>query len=174
MINFRVRDLDAIVRQLRAAEVDVTLDPERYPNGRFARLQDPEGNPVELWEPKDAAALDAVGPLDHVELFVPDRDEAARWYQRVLGLAVIEPYRHWAENPQGPLMISSDDGRTKLALFTGRPQGAQPTAGFHRVAFRFPPSIVGWSRPNAPAVCGPICASSWNATWQLGLTGRPK
>lgn len=136
MINFRVRDLDAIVAQLRAAAVDVTVDPERYPNGRCARLQDPEGNPVELWEPKDAAALDAVGSLDHVELFVPDRDEAARWYQRVLGLAVIEPYRQWAENPQGPLMISSDDGRTKLALFTGRPQGAQPTAGFHRVAFR--------------------------------------
>ena len=48
MINFRVRDLDAIVAQLRAAAVDVTVDPERYPNGRFARLQDPEGNPVEL------------------------------------------------------------------------------------------------------------------------------
>ena len=78
----------------------------------------------------------AVGPIDHVELFVPDRDEAARWYQRVLGLTVIESYRQWADNPHGPLMISSDDGRTKLALFTGQPQGAQPTAGFHRVAFR--------------------------------------
>ena len=26
-------------------------DPQKYPNGRFARLYDPEGNPVELWEP---------------------------------------------------------------------------------------------------------------------------
>ena len=26
--------------------------PESYPNGRFARLSDPEGNPIELWEPK--------------------------------------------------------------------------------------------------------------------------
>jgi glyoxylase I family protein len=136
MINFRVRDLEALVAQLRAAAVDVTIDPERYPNGRFARLQDPEGNPVELWEPQDAVAVDAVGPVDHVELFVPDRDEAARWYQRVLGLTIIEPYRQWADNPHGPLMISSDDGRTKLALFTGQPQGTQQTAGFHRVAFR--------------------------------------
>jgi glyoxylase I family protein len=37
--------------QLRAAGLDVTVDPESYPNGRFARLYDPEGNPVELWEP---------------------------------------------------------------------------------------------------------------------------
>ena len=52
MINFRVRDLDAIVEQLRAARIDVTVDPQTYPNGRFARLHDPEENPIELWEPK--------------------------------------------------------------------------------------------------------------------------
>ena len=51
MINFRVRSLDAMVTQLRAAGLDVTVDPQTYPNGRFARLYDPEGNPVELWEP---------------------------------------------------------------------------------------------------------------------------
>ena len=52
MINFRVRDLDDMVKQLRAANISVTVDPELYPNGRFARLHDPEGNPIELWEPK--------------------------------------------------------------------------------------------------------------------------
>ena len=52
MINFRVRDLDAIVEQLRSARIDVKVDPASYPNGRFARLHDPEGNPIELWEPK--------------------------------------------------------------------------------------------------------------------------
>lgn len=51
MINFRVRDLDAMVQQLRAADIAVTVDPEHYPIGRFARLADPEGNPIELWEP---------------------------------------------------------------------------------------------------------------------------
>jgi glyoxylase I family protein len=51
MINFRVRDLDAMVEQLRAAGIEVTVDPETYPNGRFARIHDPEGNPIELWEP---------------------------------------------------------------------------------------------------------------------------
>ena len=52
MINFRVRSLDAMVAQLRKAGITVTVDPQAYPNGRFARLHDPEGNPIELWEPK--------------------------------------------------------------------------------------------------------------------------
>jgi glyoxylase I family protein len=52
MVNFRVPDLDAMVRQLRAAGIEVAVDPEQYPNGRFARLKDPEGNPVELWQPE--------------------------------------------------------------------------------------------------------------------------
>ncbi len=50
-INFRVTDLDAMVFQLRGAGIDVEVDPERYPNGRFAQLQDPEGNAVQLWQP---------------------------------------------------------------------------------------------------------------------------
>lgn len=52
MMNFRVNNLDALVAQLRKAGIEVKVDPEIYPNGRFARLEDPEGNPIELWEPK--------------------------------------------------------------------------------------------------------------------------
>jgi len=52
MINFRVSDLEAMVGQLHAAGIEVKVDPETYPNGRFARLHDLEGNPIELWEPK--------------------------------------------------------------------------------------------------------------------------
>ena len=56
MVNFRVRDLDAMATQLRAADIAVEIDSQTYPNGRFARLYDPEGNPIELWQPagKDA------------------------------------------------------------------------------------------------------------------------
>ena len=50
-INFRVGDLDAMVAQLRSAGIEVEVDPELYPNGRFAQLADPEGNAVQLWEP---------------------------------------------------------------------------------------------------------------------------
>ena len=51
MINFRVRDLDKMVAQLRERAIAVELDPQVYPNGRFARLTDPEGNPIQLWQP---------------------------------------------------------------------------------------------------------------------------
>jgi len=58
-VNFRVADLDAMVFQLRTAGVPVEVDPEAYPNGRFASLQDPEGNPIQLWQPDGA---DRSGP----------------------------------------------------------------------------------------------------------------
>ncbi len=77
-----------------------------------------------------------VDRIDHVELFVPDRHQAADWYRRALGLTICSDYEHWAEDPNGPLMISSDGGSTKLALFAGQPQEDRDTAGFHRVAFR--------------------------------------
>ena len=51
MVNFRVRDLDKMAVQLRAAGIAVKIDPQSYPNGRFARMHDPEGNPIELWQP---------------------------------------------------------------------------------------------------------------------------
>ena len=52
MLNFRVRDLDAMVAQLRRADIKVEVDPKTYPNGRFAQLSDPEGNPIQLWQPQ--------------------------------------------------------------------------------------------------------------------------
>jgi glyoxylase I family protein len=51
-INFRVPDLDAMVAQLRATGIEVEVDTEVHPNGRFASLVDPEGNPVQLWQPR--------------------------------------------------------------------------------------------------------------------------
>ena len=52
MLNLRVADIEAFTKQLRAEGVAVELDPNTYPNGRFATLVDPEGNPIQLWEPK--------------------------------------------------------------------------------------------------------------------------
>ena len=51
MINFRVRDLTKMVAQLRERGIAVEVDATVYPNGRFARLSDPEGNPIQLWQP---------------------------------------------------------------------------------------------------------------------------
>ncbi|MFY9986315.1 MAG: VOC family protein [Chthoniobacterales bacterium] len=77
-----------------------------------------------------------VTQIDHVELEVPDRQTAARWYQTVLGFEICPEYVFWAEPQRGPLMISPDGGQTKLALFEGQPQGATRPIGIRRVAFR--------------------------------------
>lgn len=49
-ISFRVQDLDGMVSQLRWDGIDVDVDDELAPNGRFAQLHDPEGNPIQLWQ----------------------------------------------------------------------------------------------------------------------------
>ncbi|MEM9292947.1 MAG: VOC family protein [Acidobacteriota bacterium] len=82
-----------------------------------------------------------VDGLDHVELFVPSRREAGAWYQRVLGLTPIPEALFFLEREADPLLISSDEGRTSLAIFRAdgpgrQPREDRPTAGFHRVAFR--------------------------------------
>lgn len=55
MINYRVDDLDGLLAQLTAADIPTIKGPDDEFNGRFAWVMDPEGNKVELWEPKDPA-----------------------------------------------------------------------------------------------------------------------
>ena len=67
MLNLRVVGLDALLEQLCGAGIEVTTNPDwDMPGvGRFARIHDPEGNPIELWE-QDPGDYD------------PDMDPAAR------------------------------------------------------------------------------------------------
>ncbi len=51
MLNFRVDDLTALTAQLREAGIEVSHEMAEPALGKFARIHDPEGNPVELWEP---------------------------------------------------------------------------------------------------------------------------
>ena len=52
MLNFRVRDLDAMLAQLRAKGVVVPEEPQEMEGvGRFGWVNDPEGNRIELWQP---------------------------------------------------------------------------------------------------------------------------
>jgi predicted enzyme related to lactoylglutathione lyase len=52
MLNFRVRDLDAMLAQLRAKGADVVDDVQEMEGvGRFGWVIDPAGNRVELWQP---------------------------------------------------------------------------------------------------------------------------
>ena len=52
MVNYRVRDLAAMLAQLRAAGAQVEDRVEDHDQGRFGWAADPEGNRFELWEPR--------------------------------------------------------------------------------------------------------------------------
>jgi predicted enzyme related to lactoylglutathione lyase len=52
MINLRVRDLDELLERLRAGGVAIVKEDRDTGIGNFARIHDPEGNEIELWEPQ--------------------------------------------------------------------------------------------------------------------------
>lgn len=62
MINYRVRNLDAMLAQLRAAGAQVDDRIEDYDYGRFGWAIDPEGNRFELWEPRSPASTNEASP----------------------------------------------------------------------------------------------------------------
>jgi predicted enzyme related to lactoylglutathione lyase len=55
MINFRVEELDGLISAIRGGGVEVVTNPDwdTPETGKFARVYDPEGNPIELWEPPE-------------------------------------------------------------------------------------------------------------------------
>ena len=57
MINLRVSGIDALLATLRSAGIEIITKPEWDDPavGRFARIHDPEGNAIELWEPPQAS-----------------------------------------------------------------------------------------------------------------------
>ena len=52
MINYAVDEMDAFLARLRTKGVAILKRDDDDPNGRFAWILDPEGNKIELWEPK--------------------------------------------------------------------------------------------------------------------------
>jgi catechol 2,3-dioxygenase-like lactoylglutathione lyase family enzyme len=54
MVNLRVRDFNGLMEKLRAAGIEITNE-QHTEIGSFARIHDPEGNPLELWEPPAGA-----------------------------------------------------------------------------------------------------------------------
>jgi predicted enzyme related to lactoylglutathione lyase len=53
MFNYRVHDLHALLAMLREEGVTIVGEVEEHPYGKFGWILDPEGNKIELWEPKD-------------------------------------------------------------------------------------------------------------------------
>ena len=57
MINYRVENLEALLKVLKEEGVKIVGEMESYEYGKFGWILDPEGNKLELWEPIDKAFL---------------------------------------------------------------------------------------------------------------------
>jgi predicted enzyme related to lactoylglutathione lyase len=62
MINYRVQNIEGLVKKLRNNGVTILDSIEDYPYGRFVHILDPEGNKIELWEPVDSVFTEMGGP----------------------------------------------------------------------------------------------------------------
>ncbi|MEO8236696.1 MAG: VOC family protein [Flavobacterium sp.] len=53
MINYRVADLDRLLKELKKDGVTITDSVQTAEYGKFVHIMDIEGNKIELWEPND-------------------------------------------------------------------------------------------------------------------------
>lgn len=53
MINYRVQNIEGLVRKLKANGVTILDDIETFDYGKFVHIMDTEGTKIELWEPVD-------------------------------------------------------------------------------------------------------------------------
>jgi predicted enzyme related to lactoylglutathione lyase len=62
MINYRVQNIEGLVKKLRENGVTILDEIEEYEYGKFVHILDPEGNKIELWEPVDSVFTRMGGP----------------------------------------------------------------------------------------------------------------
>jgi catechol-2,3-dioxygenase len=74
-----------------------------------------------------------VEDIDHVHVEVRDRDAAADWYWRVLGLSRHQGLAQWADDPMGPLILATRNGKPVLSLFS---RESKPVSRDTTIAFR--------------------------------------
>ena len=78
--------------------------------------------------------------IDHIHVFVPDRQQALDWYSTILGLEPIKSLLFWANG--GPLTIGNDDDSIHIALFEGEPNNNQSVIAFNTTGEDF----INWHK----------------------------
>ena len=62
MINYRVQNIEGLVKKLKESGVTIVDEIAEYEYGKFVHIMDPEGNKIELWEPVDSVFTQMGGP----------------------------------------------------------------------------------------------------------------
>lgn len=78
----------------------------------------------------------ALEGIDHIHVYVGDRDAAEQWYARVLGLHRMPEFEYWAVDG-GPLTLADASGAVHLALFERTPMQNRSTVALRVSATAF-------------------------------------
>jgi len=73
----------------------------------------------------------SIEDIDHIEMFVSDREKAAKWYEEIFGLKPIKELEMWSKI--GPLFIGNKDRSVTLAIMNGKKEN---DGSINRMAFR--------------------------------------
>ncbi|MCH2445647.1 MAG: VOC family protein, partial [Candidatus Marinimicrobia bacterium] len=88
--------------------------------------------------------------IDHIHIFVTDRQEALKWYRTVLGLKPVKNLLFWAKT--GPLTIGNEEGCVHIALFKGKPKKNRSVIAFNTTGKEF----INWHKKIKNALGGNI------------------
>jgi len=73
----------------------------------------------------------SIEDIDHIEMFVSDREKAAKWYEKIFGLKPIKKLETWSKI--GPFFIGTEDRSVTLAIMNGKKEN---NGSINRMAFR--------------------------------------
>jgi len=88
--------------------------------------------------------------IDHIHIFVADRQEALKWYRTVLGLKPVKNLLFWAKT--GPLTIGNEEGSIHIALFKGEPKENRSVVAFNTSGKEF----INWHKKTNDVANGNI------------------
>jgi GNAT superfamily N-acetyltransferase/catechol 2,3-dioxygenase-like lactoylglutathione lyase family enzyme len=111
-----------------------------------------------------AAGAPALDAIDHIHVYVADREAAQRWYADVLGLSPVAQLQSWAAT--GPLTIGNASGSVHLALFQRAPQPCRSVVAFSATASEF----LAWLAHLANKLGKPVEPVDHQLAWSLYFT----
>ena len=100
--------------------------------------------------------------IDHIHVFVANRDAARIWYEEVLGLIPIADLEFWAKDG-GPLTLSDTGGAVHIALFESAPLKCRSTIALAVGALEF----LAWQRHLSEKLKTTFQAEDHEVSWSL-------
>lgn len=100
--------------------------------------------------------------VDHIHVYVADREVSEQWYAEVLGLSRMPEFESWATGG-GPLTVSNEAGTVHLALFERKPQPSRSTIAFGVTA----PEFIAWRKHLVAALAEPPTIEDHDLSWSL-------